>query len=87
MLLLCACFQTAHAGWTKQNSGTLAWLHSVYFTNQNKGWIVGSRGAFLTTDDGGRNWKQNEHFTEDAIRDVYFSDEKNGWLLCERERL
>ncbi len=79
-----ACFQTAKAGWTKQNSGTLAWLRSVYFTNQNKGWIVGSRGTFLTTADGGKTWRQNKKITDDNIRDVYFSDEKNGWLLCER---
>ncbi|MEJ7699118.1 MAG: YCF48-related protein [Pyrinomonadaceae bacterium] len=78
------CFQTVKAGWTKQKSGTLAWLRSVYFTNQNKGWIVGSNGTFLSTDDGGQIWKQNKKITKDNIRDVYFSDEKNGWLLCER---
>ncbi len=78
------CFQTAKAGWTKQNSGTLAWLRSVYFTNQNKGWIVGSKGTFLATEDGGKTWRQNKKITQDNIRDVYFSDEKNGWLLCER---
>jgi photosystem II stability/assembly factor-like uncharacterized protein len=86
ILLLCfVCLQTANAGWTKQVSGTFAWLHSVYFTNQNKGWIAGSRGTLLITDDGGKTWKQNQSFTQDNIRDVYFSDEKNGWLLCERD--
>ncbi len=84
ILVILLCFQTTQAGWTKQNSGTLAWLHSVYFVNENKGWIVGSKGTFLITDDGGRSWKQNKKFTEDNIRDVYFSDEKTGWLLCER---
>lgn len=75
--------QTVNADWTKRNSQTLAWLHSVYFVNENKGWIVGSSGAFLTTDDGGATWKQTKKFTEDNIRDVYFSDSQNGWLLCE----
>ncbi len=78
------CFQTTNAKWTKQNSGTLAWLRSVYFMNQDKGWIVGSKGTFLSTEDSGQTWKQNKKITEDNIRDVYFSDEKNGWLLCER---
>lgn len=85
VLILCfAFFQTAEAGWTKQNSGTLAWLRSIYFSDQNKGWVVGSKGTYLTTEDGGKTWKQDKKITEDNIRDVYFSDEKTGWLLCER---
>lgn len=87
ILVLCLCllcFQTVEAGWRKQNSGTFAWLHSVYFLNENKGWIVGSQGTFLSTDDNGNNWKQTRRFTEDRIRDVYFMDEQTGWILCER---
>jgi photosystem II stability/assembly factor-like uncharacterized protein len=84
LLLFFVCFQTANAGWAKQNSGTMAWLRSVYFVNQNKGWIAGSKGTFLSTDDGGKSWRQDRAFTEDNIRDLYFSDEKNGYLLCER---
>lgn len=84
LLLFFLCFQTSSARWEKQNSGTLSWLHSVYFVNQNKGWIVGSGGTFLATGDGGKTWKQDRHFTKDNIRDVYFTDEENGYLLCER---
>ncbi len=85
LFLLLLCFQTAEAGWMKRNSGTLAWLHSVYFLNENKGWIVGSRGSFLSTEDNGNTWKTARRFTEDNIRDVYFADERNGWILCERD--
>jgi photosystem II stability/assembly factor-like uncharacterized protein len=79
------CFQTANANWTKQNSGTLAWLRTVFFVNEEIGWIGGSNGTLLTTKDGGFSWKQAEKFTSDSIRQVYFTDEKNGWLLCERD--
>lgn len=83
--LLCfVCFQTANAGWVKQNSGTLAWLHSIYFVNENKGWIAGSNGTLLTTENGGETWKQKEKFTGDNILEVYFSDLQNGWVLCEQ---
>jgi len=69
--------------WTRQRSGSLAWLHSVFFVDQNRGWAVGSRGTLLSTNDGGRSW-QKSNPTEDAIRDVYFNDESSGWLVCER---
>lgn len=80
------CFQTVNAGWTKQNSGTLAWLKDIFFIDANKGWISGSDGTLLETVDGGKNWKQNKKFTGDTIRQIYFSDSQNGWLLCERDR-
>ncbi|MEZ5427039.1 MAG: YCF48-related protein [Pyrinomonadaceae bacterium] len=87
IILLClTCFQAVRgASWVKQDAGTLAWLHDVYFLNEKKGWIVGSNGEFLFTGDGGRTWNKKKQFTEDTIREVHFFDEKNGWLLCERD--
>src|SRR5690349_4066880 len=73
------------ADWSRQESNTLAWLHAVYFTDEKNGWIVGSRGTYLTTRDGGQTWKQAPKITNDNIRDVYFSDATSGWLLCERD--
>jgi photosystem II stability/assembly factor-like uncharacterized protein len=70
--------------WTKQRSGSFAWLHAVYFLDENKGWAVGGRGTLLSTDDGGNTWRVSRRPTEDALQDVYFSDEQNGWLVCER---
>ncbi len=84
-LLLAFTFHASAAtsGWTRQSSGTMAWLHSVFFLNQNKGWAVGSKGVFLTTVDGGKTWQLKTRPTEDALRDVYFADDQNGWLVCE----
>lgn len=79
------CFQTANANWTKQKSNTLAWLRAGFFVTEKTGFIGGGNGTFLTTGDGGANWKQTEKFTSDAIRQIYFEDENNGWLLCERD--
>jgi photosystem II stability/assembly factor-like uncharacterized protein len=70
--------------WTKQRSGSLAWLHAIYFLDENKGWAVGGRGTLLLTEDGGLTWRKGARPTEDALRDVNFSDEQNGWLVCER---
>ena len=70
--------------WSRQPSGTLAWLHGVYFLDGQKGWAVGGRGALLKTEDGGRRWQLRPRPTEDSLRDVYFANEQTGWLVCER---
>lgn len=83
-LLIAVCSTGAHASWIKQHTNSLAWLHAVFFLDQNRGWSVGSRGTLLATNDGGKIWLAKPQPTEDVIRDIYFSDERNGWLLCER---
>jgi photosystem II stability/assembly factor-like uncharacterized protein len=91
-LLLAAVFVTTFSpqalaqgnAWKRQSAGTLAWLHSVFFLDQNRGWAVGSKGALLATEDGGRSWKAKPRPSADILRDIYFSDEHNGWLVCER---
>lgn len=88
-LLLSACLGTPSAfastgAWTRQRAGSLAWLHSVFFLDQNRGWAAGSRGTLLLTTDGGTTWQPRPQPTADAIRDVYFTDELNGFLVCER---
>ena len=75
----------AHAAtWERQRTGTFAWLHSVFFVDERKGWAVGSKGALLSTADGGQTWELKKPPTEDALRDVYFHDAETGWLVCER---
>lgn len=80
----CSLLTTLAGTWTKQRTGSLAWLHAVYFLDHNRGWAVGSRGTLLSTTDGGRSWQAKPQVTEDSIRDIYFSDMSQGWLLCER---
>ena len=70
--------------WRRQQTSSLAWLHAVFFLDQNRGWAVGSRGALLSTINGGQNWQAKSNPTQDTIRDIYFADELNGWLVCER---
>ncbi len=75
---------TVFADWKKQDSGTLAWLHSIYFADHDNGWVVGGNGTLLSTRDGGRTWMKEKTTTGDTFRDVYFSDRRNGWILCDR---
>ena len=73
------------ATWTRQPSGTMAWLRSVYFLDQNRGWVAGSGGTLLQTTDGGATWKKLIPLTKDTLHDVYFADESVGWLVAERD--
>ena len=44
-------------GWTQQNyDNPYPVLQSVFFTDPNNGWIVGSRNEIIHTSDGGDNW-------------------------------
>jgi photosystem II stability/assembly factor-like uncharacterized protein len=70
--------------WARQTSGSLSWLHGIFFLDRTRGWAVGSKGALLATDDGGKTWKARPRPTEDILRDIYFADAANGWLVCER---
>jgi photosystem II stability/assembly factor-like uncharacterized protein len=86
-LLSAVCFSrsfAANGAWQKQRTGSMAWLHSVFFLDQNHGWAVGSRGTLLATSDGGTHWTSLVHPTEDPIRDIYFADDLNGIIVCER---
>ena len=84
LLLLVAFPAAAQAGaWARQQAGTMAWLHSVFFLDHNRGFAVGSKGTLLRTLDGGNTWQQRTASTEDVVRDIFFIDEKNGWMVCE----
>src|SRR5262245_51192373 len=73
----------AYRSWARQSSGTLAWLHAIFFVNEQKGWAAGSRGTLLGTTDGGKTWQPRRLPTIDGVRDIFFTDESNGWLVCE----
>ncbi len=75
----------ASATWARQESGTLSWLHAIYFlADEQHGWAAGGSGALLATTDGGTHWRVQRKPTADALRDVLFLDEQTGWLVCER---
>lgn len=83
LLLLLLSFSASAANWGKQTSGTLGWLHAVFFIDHKTGWAVGSKGSLLATVDGGASWKIRERPTDDSISDIYFRNEQSGWLVCE----
>lgn len=84
LIVFCGSAFAQTDGWARQSAGTMSWLHSVFFLDQNRGWVVGSRGALLSTLDGGKTWQAKPSPTPDVLRDIFFIDSDNGWLVCER---
>lgn len=75
---------SAGGPWARQKSGTLAWLHAVYFVDGRRGFAVGGKGALLATEDGGARWELRRAPVEDTLHDIFFTDERTGWVACER---
>jgi photosystem II stability/assembly factor-like uncharacterized protein len=78
---------TFASSWIRRPSGTMAWLRSVYFLDQNRGWVAGSGGTLLRTTDGGESWTKLLPLSRDTLHDVYFADDNVGWLIAERDML
>jgi len=52
---------------------------SIFFINENVGWVVGS--YLWKTTDGGTTWNTQEKFSPDFVgENIYFTDENNGWI-------
>jgi photosystem II stability/assembly factor-like uncharacterized protein len=70
-----------------QNEGTLFWIKSVEFLDENTGWAVGGdpywdgnvKGVFLRTTDGGTTWIESPSLT--SLNAVDFINETDGWAV------
>src|SRR2546425_1292515 len=75
------------SNWSRQSSGTMAWLRAVHFLDRRHGWVAGSGGTLVETTDGGETWKKVSTLTRDTLDDIYFADERTGWIIAERDEL
>ncbi len=79
--------------WTvhKRISGNNELLSSVFFANQNVGWVVGGyyvnnerangERVFLKTTDGGQTWVHQGDLRKEPLHDVYFANDSLGWAV------
>jgi photosystem II stability/assembly factor-like uncharacterized protein len=72
--------------WRKITIDQYFLAHSIYFTDRNNGWAVGTRHEIYTTTDGGNNWIENsvdlKYWTD--LYAVNFIDPLNGIAVGER---
>ena len=68
--------------WRKLQSNCDVPLYGIEMVGK-RGWIVGSRGYYLLSHDGGETWEVKDGLikTRFWLKDVSFSDENNGWIV------
>ena len=79
--------QTIDGGksWKHYKTAINSFLGGIFFINHRKGWVAGSEGKILFTQDGGTTWMEQINslgsLTTEWFSDIYFSDELNGWAV------
>lgn len=59
------------------------YLRSVYFIDDNTGWISGSEGLIARTSDSGETWDKQLSGTSNTLKSIYFVNSSTGWTVGE----
>ena len=59
--------------------------YSVYFIDQNTGWIACAEGYVLTSGDGGENWNEVSTGMTEALRSIFFINSSIGWAVGDND--
>ncbi len=62
-------------------TNTSASLFKILFISSNTGFVVGSNGLILRTNDGGVSWKKIDSGVSNNLFSISFSDSKNGVIV------
>lgn len=75
---------TGFSQWINQNpvpSGND--LYSVFFIDDDNGWIVGSDGFIKKTTNAGIDWTEQNSNKDQILKSVFFIDQNIGWICGE----
>ena len=67
--------------WTNVSIGTMEFLNSVYFLNENKGYVVDDGGNIFKTVNGGLTWSNDSSGTWTGLNSVFFTDSTTGYVV------
>ena len=56
-------------------------LNSVYFTNENTGYVAGESGVIIKTVNAGDSWRSQNSNTEKNLYSIFFTDSIRGWAV------
>lgn len=65
--------------WNIIANGTVKFLWSVYFVNENIGYATGTKGTIVKTIDGGKNWILQNSRTISDLHSIYFINANIGY--------
>ena len=74
-------YSLSFAQWQPQTSGTNEDLKSICFTDTLNGWVAGTNGIILHTNDGGNTWEEQISGTSNNLLSIYFADPAHGWVV------
>lgn len=69
--------------WIISEFSTYESMHSLFFTDEQKGWACSNNGVILKTVNGGTNWTPCATNVTSALRDISFMDGQNGWAIAD----
>jgi photosystem II stability/assembly factor-like uncharacterized protein len=72
--------------WNIQSSGVISRLSTVFFIDRQHGWIAGSNGTLLQTENGGLKWRRlsiPDAQKRELLRDAWFFTGERACLLGE----
>lgn len=72
--------------WLSKLSGAKSyWPNSVFFLNDNTGWISGGKyggiGQIIKTTNGGENWALQTIPSTSWLANIYFANAEKGWAV------
>ena len=62
-------------------SGPAGTYNSIFFINDDEGWVNGDSGLLGHTEDGGNTWTSQSNTSWNALYDVFFLNTEVGWSV------
>jgi len=73
--------QISLAQWYQQYSEPGVVLNAVYFIDSNNGWVAGSGGLIIYTNDAGVSWQHQVSGTSNSLNDLSFIEDSIGYAI------
>jgi photosystem II stability/assembly factor-like uncharacterized protein len=72
--------QNGGKDWTPQTAGSNDFrIFSLFFINQQTGWLSGESGKIFKTENGGTSWAEKDSKTASSLYCIFFIDAQKGW--------